>query len=267
MTKFRTLSLSNSGQIRAFPPFPYENRYNQLNFTFMKFRILLVEDEQSLCETIKLNLELEGYVVQTARDGKTALRVFKGERFNLVILDVMLPEMDGFTVCEAIRLENPSVPVLFLTAKNSSSDRVMGLKIGGDDYLTKPFNLEELLLRVHNLLRRSVKSEDGPGVAEFKIGDMEINFSQLEIRSNDNIITRLTRKETMLLKLLIERRNEVVSREHILETVWGYDIYPSTRTIDNFIVSFRKYFEKDPSNPQYFQSVRGIGYRFVDLGK
>jgi len=230
----------------------------------MKYRVLLVEDEQSLSETIKLNLELEGYVVQTARDGKSALKTFKGERFNLVILDVMLPEMDGFTVCEAIRLENPTVPVLFLTAKNSSSDRVTGLKIGGDDYLTKPFNLEELLLRVQNLLRRSVKGAEGPGLAEYKIGDSNINFSQLEIRKNGADPVRLTRKEAMLLKLLIERKNEVVSREHILETVWGYDIYPSTRTIDNFIVSFRKYFEKDPSNPQYFQSVRGIGYRFVD---
>jgi two-component system, OmpR family, alkaline phosphatase synthesis response regulator PhoP len=230
----------------------------------MKFRILLVEDEQSLCETIKLNLELEGHTVQIARDGKTALRIFKGERFNLIILDVMLPEMDGFTVCEAIRLENPTVPVLFLTAKNSSSDRVTGLKIGGDDYLTKPFNLEELLLRVNNLLRRSVKGEGGTGLSEYKIGDQEINFSQLEIRRNGKEPVRLTRKEAMLLKLLIERKNEVVSREHILETVWGYDIYPSTRTIDNFIVSFRKYFEKDPSNPQFFQSVRGIGYRFVD---
>ena len=230
----------------------------------MKFRILLVEDEQSLSETIKLNLELEGYVVQSAKDGKTALKTFKSERFNLVILDVMLPEMDGFTVCEAIRLENPTVPVLFLTAKNSSSDRVTGLKIGGDDYLTKPFNLEELLLRVQNLLRRSVRTQEGTGFTEYKIRDFVVNFAQLEIRKNDAAPIRLTRKEAMLLKLLIDRKNEVVSREHILETVWGYDIYPSTRTIDNFIVSFRKYFEKDPSNPQFFQSVRGIGYRFVD---
>ena len=232
----------------------------------MKHRILLVEDEQSLSETIKLNLELEGYTVQTAKDGKSALRIFKGERFNLVILDVMLPEMDGFTVCESIRLENNEIPILFLTAKNSSADRINGLKIGADDYLTKPFNLEELLLRVQNLLRRSVKTSENAGISEYQIGDKKINFAQLEI-NRENEIIRLTRKEALLLKLLIERRNEVVSREHILETVWGYDIYPSTRTIDNFIVSFRKYFEKDPGNPQFFQSVRGIGYRFVDLMK
>ncbi len=232
----------------------------------MKYRILLVEDEPSLCDTIKLNLELEGYTVQIARDGKSALKSFKSERFNLIILDVMLPEMDGFTVCEAIRLENPEIPVLFLTAKNSSSDRVYGLKIGADDYLTKPFNLEELLLRVQNLLRRSVKSQDSPGLTDYKIGDAQINFTNQEIIKGKETI-HLTRKEALLLKLLIERRNEVVSREHILETVWGYDIYPSTRTIDNFMVSFRKYFEKDPGNPQYFQSVRGIGYRFVDSMK
>jgi len=230
----------------------------------MKYRILLVEDEQSLAETIKLNLELEGYTVQTARDGKSALKIFRSERFNLIILDVMLPEMDGFTVCESIRLDNPSIPILFLTAKNSSADRVTGLKIGADDYLTKPFNLEELLLRVQNLLRRSVKNDGTGAMAEYQIGDYRINFSNLEInKGKENI--RLTKKEALLLKLLIERRNEVVSREHILETVWGYDIYPSTRTIDNFIVSFRKYFEKDPGNPQYFQSVRGIGYKFVDF--
>lgn len=232
----------------------------------MKQRILLVEDEQSLSETIKLNLELEGYAVQTAKDGKNALKSFKGERFNLVILDVMLPEMDGFTVCEAIRLENQTVPVLFLTAKNSSADRINGLKIGADDYLTKPFNLEELLLRVQNLLRRSAKTPEGSGISEYTIGDNKINFSQLEITRGKETI-RLTRKEALLLKLLIERKNEVVSREHILETVWGYDIYPSTRTIDNFIVSFRKYFEKDPGSPEYFQSVRGIGYRFSDVLK
>ncbi len=229
----------------------------------MKYRILLVEDEPSLSETIKLNLELEGYAVQSARDGKNALRHFKGERFNLVILDVMLPEMDGFTVCEAIRLENPSIPVLFLTAKNSSADRVYGLKIGADDYLTKPFNLEELLLRVQNLLKRSARGPEAQPLNEYAIGESKINFGQLEIKRGKETI-RMTRKEAMLLKLLIERKNEVVSREHILETVWGYDIYPSTRTIDNFIVSFRKYFEKDPSDPRFFQSVRGIGYRFVE---
>lgn len=228
-------------------------------------RILLVEDEQSLADTIKLNLELEGYKVQLAGDGKKALKVFKQERFDLVILDVMLPEMDGYTVCEAIRLDNEHIPVLFLTAKHSSSERVMGLKMGADDYLTKPFNLEELLLRIQILLKRTQRgSEKGvTPVSSYSFDNFTINFAEMNVVTPDRRTINLTKKENTLLKLLIERKNEVVSREHILETVWGYDIYPSTRTIDNFIVTFRKYFEKDPSSPTHFLSVRGVGYKFV----
>ncbi|MGR6087011.1 MAG: response regulator transcription factor [Arcticibacter sp.] len=229
----------------------------------MKYRILLAEDEPSLNETIRLNLELEGYKITSVTDGKSALKAFKSERFNLVILDVMMPEMDGFTVCESIRLENNSVPILFLTAKNTGADRVQGLKLGADDYLSKPFNLEELLLRVQILLKRSTNSVVSVP-AKITIGNKSVDFISQEITSSDGKKTPLTKKEFMLLKLLVERKNEVVSREHILETVWGYDIYPSTRTIDNFIVSFRKYFELDPANPEYFVSVRGVGYKFVD---
>jgi two-component system, OmpR family, alkaline phosphatase synthesis response regulator PhoP len=229
-------------------------------------RILLVEDEQSLADTIKLNLEIEGYKVQVAGDGKKALKVFKQERFDLVVLDVMLPEMDGFTVCEAIRLENTEVPVLFLTAKNSSADRVTGLKMGADDYLTKPFNLEELLLRVQILLKRTMRTTENriPALSTYGFDNFQINFTEMNVTTPDGQKINLTKKESALLKLLIERKNEVVSREHILETVWGYDIYPSTRTIDNFIVTFRKYFEIDPGNPKHFHSVRGVGYKFVE---
>lgn len=230
----------------------------------MATRILLVEDEQSLSETIKLNLELEGYHVTLANDGKKALKAFKNARFDLVILDVMLPEMDGFTVCESIRLENTSIPVLFLTAKSSSADKINGLKIGADDYLTKPFNLEELLLRVSNLIRRTQHGTAPDTLAEYDLNGFKINFPQHEVKTPHGETLGLTKKEAALLKLLIERKNEVISREHILETVWGYDIYPSTRTIDNFLVSFRKYFETDPANPRFFHSVRGIGYKFVE---
>jgi two-component system alkaline phosphatase synthesis response regulator PhoP len=231
----------------------------------MSTRILLVEDEQSLLETIKLNLELEGYKVQSASDGKKALKAYKQERFDLIILDVMLPEMDGFTVCEAIRLDNQQVPILFLTAKHSSADRINGLKIGGDDYLTKPFNLEELLLRVQILLKRSnITVDNKQSLNNFNFDDFSINFTEMTVQTPEGKTINLTKKENALLKLLIERKNEVVSREHILETVWGYDIYPSTRTIDNFIVSFRKYFESDPSNPKHFHSVRGVGYKFIE---
>lgn len=229
-------------------------------------RILLVEDEQSLADTIKLNLELEGYKVQLAGDGKKALKIFKQERFDLVILDVMLPEMDGYTVCEAIRLDNEQIPVLFLTAKHSSSERITGLKVGADDYLTKPFNLEELLLRIQVLLKRAQRGTDknAPALGSYTFDGFHINFAEMTFVTPDKRTINLTKKENTLLKLLIERKNEVVSREHILETVWGYDIYPSTRTIDNFIVTFRKYFEKDPSSPVHFLSVRGVGYKFVE---
>ncbi|MBK9321131.1 MAG: response regulator transcription factor [Bacteroidetes bacterium] len=229
-------------------------------------RILLVEDEQSLADTIKLNLEMEGYKVQLANDGKKALRMFKQERFDLVILDVMLPEMDGFTVCEAIRLDNEHVPVLFLTAKHSSSDRVTGLKMGADDYLTKPFNLEELLLRIQILLKRTQRNGEKVTTvfSNYSVDNFNIKLSEMSVVTPEQKKINLTKKENTLLKLLIDRKNEVVSREHILETVWGYDIYPSTRTIDNFIVTFRKYFEKDPSNPTHFISVRGVGYKFIE---
>jgi len=229
-----------------------------------KQRVLLVEDEEHLLETIKLNLELEGYRVTTATDGKKALRVFKAERFNLVVLDVMIPEIDGFQVAETIRLQNTTVPIMFLTAKNSSEDRITGLRKGADDYLVKPFNLDEFILRVGNLIRRGLKADDLKAFNSYTVGDKTIYFNSYELHHADGTVTPLTKKEIMLLRLLIERRNEAVSREQILETVWNYDVYPSTRTIDNFILTFRKYFEPDPKHPVYFHSIRGVGYKFTD---
>jgi two-component system alkaline phosphatase synthesis response regulator PhoP len=227
-------------------------------------RILLVEDEEHLAESISFNLEMEGYDVKIAGTGTQAVKTFKGEKFNLVILDVMLPELDGFGVCEAIRLHNSTVPILFLSAKNTSDDKIMGLKRGADDYMTKPFNLEEFLLRVHALVKRGLsKAEHTEMNEKYKFGDNEVNFVTFDVTGKENKKIRLTKKEILLLKLLIDRKNEVVSREQILETVWGYDIYPSTRTVDNFILAFRKYFEPDPKNPKYFFSIRGVGYKFV----
>ena len=169
--------------------------------------------------------------------------------------------MSGFEICEQVRLSNTSVPIIFLTAKDASQDRIMGLKKGADDYLTKPFSLEELLLRVQNLLKRSNKQAAEESEI-FKFGSNEVNFSTFEAKGNQGSFM-LTKKEAMLLKLLVERRNEVVSRNQILQFVWGYDVFPSTRTIDNFILSFRKYFEDNPHEPKYFLSIRGVGYKFV----
>ena len=224
-------------------------------------RILLVEDEENIRDVVKLNLELEGYEVVGTGNGRDAIKYFHEQHFDLLLLDVMLPEVNGFQICEQVRLTNMEVPVIFLTAKDAAQDRITGLKKGADDYLTKPFNLEELLLRVQNLLKRTVKTpENTPEIYSF--GNNKINFLTYEATGQLEDFT-LTKKEAMLLKLLIDRRNEVVSRQQILQSVWGYDVYPSTRTIDNFILSFRKYFEEDPRNPIYFLSVRGVGYKFV----
>ncbi len=225
-------------------------------------RILLVEDEENIRDVVKLNLEMEDYEVVATGKGHEAIRLFQYQHFDLIILDIMLPEMNGFQICEQIRLTNMEVPIIFLTAKDGSTDRIAGLKKGADDYLTKPFHLEELLLRVNNLIRRTSKSpENTPEIFEF--GKNRINFRTFEASGVDGSFT-LTKKEAMLLKLLIDRKNEVVSRNQILQSVWGYDVYPSTRTIDNFILSFRKYFEDDQRNPKYFHSVRGVGYKFLD---
>lgn len=223
-------------------------------------RILLVEDEEQIQKIIKLNLELEGYEVVTADTGRKALEFFDGQHFDLLILDIMLPEVNGLQICEQVRLRNRDIGIIIVSAKDTVVDKIHGLKIGADDYLTKPFNLEELLLRVNNVLNRS-KTNTYEDVDHFVFGDNSVNFSTFEATGVKGDFI-LTHKETLLLKMLIEYRNEVVDRKDILQKVWGYDVYPTTRTIDNFILNFRKYFEKDPKNPQFFISVRGVGYKF-----
>jgi two-component system alkaline phosphatase synthesis response regulator PhoP len=224
-------------------------------------RILLVEDEENIREVVKLNLEMEQFEVVGANNGKDAMKHFREQHFDLIILDVMLPEIDGFQILEQIRLTDIDIPVIFLTAKDTATDRINGLKKGADDYLTKPFILEELLLRVNNLIKRTSKSpENTPEIFDF--GPNRINFITFEADGELGKFI-LTKKEAMLLKLLVDRRNEVVSRQQILQSVWGYDVYPSTRTIDNFILKFRRNFEPDSKNPAYFHSIRGIGYKFV----
>ncbi|MCO6462855.1 MAG: response regulator transcription factor [Saprospiraceae bacterium] len=224
-------------------------------------RILLVEDEEQIQHIIKMNLELEGYEVVATDNGRKALDIIDNQYFDLLILDVMLPEVDGFQICQQVRLRNAKVGIIIVSAKDTSDDRITGLKMGADDYMTKPFNLQELLLRVQNLLKRSTE-EAAKEVETYTFGNNSINFVTYEARGQHGPI-QLTNKEVLLLKLLIDRQNEVVSRNHILQTVWGYDVYPSTRTIDNFILSFRKYFEADPRKPVHFHSVRSVGYKFI----
>jgi len=230
-----------------------------------KKSILLVEDEENLHDALRLNLELENYEVTSAFDGTQALKAIQQEYFDLVILDVMLPGIDGINVTETIRVQNNTVPILMLSAKNTSADRILGLKKGADDYLNKPFNLEELLLRVQKLIEKNKKLQDRDTVSEtYSFGKNTIDFKAQEAVTKKNERIQLSKKETMLLKLLIENKNEVVTREKILQTVWGYNVYPTTRTIDNFILNFRKYFEEDSRNPKYFHSVRGVGYKYTE---
>jgi two-component system alkaline phosphatase synthesis response regulator PhoP len=226
--------------------------------------ILVVEDEESLRDALKLNLELEGYEITTADTGPGAVKAVKNEYFDLIILDIMLPDMDGLAVCETIRMQHNDVPILFLSARSSSADRVEGLKKGGDDYMVKPFNLEELLLRVEKLIVKLKRIRQPQEVADtYKFDGCSIDFAAHECTDTSGKTQELSKKEAALLKLLIEHEGQVVSREHILQVIWGYNVYPTTRTIDNFILNFRKHFEKDSRNPKHFHSVRGIGYKFT----
>jgi DNA-binding response OmpR family regulator len=223
-------------------------------------RILVVEDEQHLAEGICENLQQEGYAVETVGDGESGLSRWRAGGIDLVILDVMLPRRDGFSVCKAIREEGGRLPILFLTAKTSDDDRVYGLEMGGDDYLGKPFNLRELLLRVSGMLRR--QGWYGQPIKATRIADVTVDFGKGEVTDLDGERSSLAEKEALILRLLVERAGQVVSRDEILERVWGYEVSPSTRAIEHMVVRLRKLIEPDPEHPRYLHTVRGLGYRF-----
>jgi DNA-binding response OmpR family regulator len=228
---------------------------------------LIVEDEKHLAEALAHNLKFEGYDTSVVGDGEAALERLANDEFELIVLDVMLPGISGFDVCERLREAGNRMPILFLTARNTDADRISGLRRGGDDYMTKPFLLEELVLRIHGILRRQEWYQTP--VAErgvFRFGNNEVNFRTFKARGPRGEV-ELTEKECMLMKLLVERQGQVVSRELILERVWGYKYGSSSRTIDNFIVRLRRYFEADPRRPHYIHSVRGVGYRFTPDGE
>jgi len=220
-------------------------------------RILLAEDEEHLQDTIKLNLELEEYQVTACNNGVDAIQAAKQQNFHLAVLDVMMPQMDGFETCSQLKKLHPDLPILFLTARADGNSRITGLKLA-DDYLTKPFNLEELILRVKNLLKRY----DVAAATIFTFDEFEINFSSLYIKTKTETITSLSQREWQLLNLLISKKNLIVSRDEILEKLWSPTENPSSRTIDNYILNFRKLFEKNQREPKYIQSIRGVGYKF-----
>ena len=235
---------------------PYNFRYTMNKVA----KILLVEDEKSLRDVIALNLKMKGYEVSEEQDGAQALQRIQNAYFDLVILDIMLPTMSGFDICKAVREQNSTIQILMVSAKDSSADKIEGLKLGADDYLPKPFDLEELLLRVESLLRRNPNLQTSTDSITF--GNNKVDFTTFEA-TNGSEQFQLTKREIDILELLVEKEGEVVSREDLLRKVWGYEVIPNTRTIDNYILAFRKYFEQDPKSPQYFHSVWGVGYRFT----
>jgi len=226
-------------------------------------RILLVEDERDIAEAIRMNLEAEGYETVAVGDGARALALAREGGFDLVILDVMLPKLDGVSVCRELRVVDPDTPVLFLSALGATDDRVRGLSAGGDDYLPKPFDLRELLLRTQALLKRR---EQGPnpvyGRHVMRLGATAINLKSGEIRAGAKS-TVLAGKELEILRYLCERRGQIVRRVEILDRVWGKMEDPTERTVDNFIVKLRRILEEDPAQPRFLHTHRGMGYRLT----
>ncbi len=222
--------------------------------------IFIVEDEESLANTIALNLRLENYEPLLARSGNEALSLFKQQASpDLVLLDVMLPDINGFELCKQFKAIDPEVPVIFLTAKNQPADKISGLKLGADDYITKPFDLEELLLRISNLIKRTQKENH----AVFTFDNCAINFQTYEITNVKGNTQTLSKREIGLLELLTGNNNKVISRDEIIDKLWDVNENASSRTIDNYILNFRKYFEHNPKEPLHFHSIRGVGYKFI----
>lgn len=232
----------------------------------MTSRICLVEDDPTIRELVSKKLIQKGFEVESFEDAESVMA--RAEKlFDLYVLDVMLSgESTGLDLCRALRNKQPTLPILILSALSEPSDRIEGLKSGADDYLTKPFEMEELFLRVEGMLkRRSWYSSLPSNSSVFTWDDCAIDFVRFEGRRRDDTF-QLSQKECMLMKLLVEKENQVVTRDEILNQVWGYDVFPSTRTVDNFIVRLRKYFD-NPGNPKYFHSIRGLGYKFTKKGQ
>lgn len=225
-------------------------------------KILLVEDEETLAVGLEFNLQEEGYLVDWAKDGKQALEKFNSQEYDLIVLDIMLPFFDGFEIAEKVREKSPQMPILMLTARTSFEDKVRGLELGADDYMTKPFHLQELLLRIKAMLKRKTWYKTSSELQPiFKFGNNIVNFENL-ICSSANKKIILTQREAMVLKYLVEKEGVIVSRKELLENVWHTSPDVETRTVDNFISRLRKYFEQDPNNPVFIKSVRSAGYTF-----
>lgn len=226
-----------------------------------KERILVVEDEDVILMLLEDHLTVEGYDVSTARDGERGLAMARGGGFDLIVLDIMLPKKDGFDVCRELRAAGGDIPVMMLTAKSQEIDKVVGLELGADDYLTKPFSPKELIARIRAILRR--RRPHPQRVERYRFGDIDVDFKKFTTTHNGSTVD-LTRREYALLRFLIERRDGAVSRFDILDELWGgeSDVFP--RTVDTHIANLRKKIEADPSRPRHIVGVRGVGYRFAE---
>ena len=224
-------------------------------------KILIVDDQEELLSGLAVNFRREGYAVLTARNGEAAIGLASREAPDLIVLDVMMPGMSGFDVCRELRRRGIETPIIMLTARGEEIDRVVGLEVGADDYLTKPFSLRELLARVRARLRRRPPAPTGT-LGRYRLGEVEIDFERLRAERRGRVL-EMSAKEFDLLELLVRRRGEVLTRDEILRQVWGYDDPPATRTVDTHILKLRQKIEEDPGNPAYILTVYGEGYRFV----
>jgi DNA-binding response OmpR family regulator len=223
-------------------------------------KVLVVEDDPGILRTVADNLRFEQYDVSTAADGETAYALYERDQPDLIILDLMLPRMSGLELCRKLRADDVQIPVLMLTARSQEADRVRGLDLGGDDYVTKPFSMPELMARVRALLRRTMAA---PGVPDaLKFGQAQVDFERYAAHRRGRPV-EMTRKEFALLRFLASRKNTVVTRDEILNKVWGLESYPVTRTVDNHIASLRAKLEINPAHPAHIQTVHGVGYKFV----
>ncbi len=229
---------------------------------FKGSRILLIEDEESLAIGLEYNLTDEGYIVDWAKDGREAINKINSNEYDLILLDIMLPYFDGFEITEKVRLKSPQMPILILTARTAVEDKIKGLEYGADDYITKPFHLKELLLRIKGILKRKSWYKYSTGKRGiYKFGNNEVDFENFNCRGGNNKFT-LTQREAMVLKYLLDNKGKIVTRKELLENVWQISGEVETRTVDIFISRLRKYFEPDPNKPVYFKSIRSSGYLF-----
>jgi DNA-binding response OmpR family regulator len=222
--------------------------------------ILVIEDDLKILRGLEMNLEFEGYAVHSATDGYEGLRKALEEPVDLLLLDLMLPGLSGYDICRKVREQKPDLPIIMLTAKGEEIDRVAGLDLGADDYVTKPFGVSELMARIRALRRRC--ESRGKELERYSFGNVTLDFKKYEAEVNGKEVD-LSAKEYDVLRYLIEHAGEAVHRHDLLDKVWGYEAMPTTRTVDNFILDLRKKLEDDPAHPAHILSVRGVGYKFV----